>query len=128
MITPVSTLKSTIVAWTLGACVAVLGISVITNVLLFRERDTLKAENARTNLALKSARDAGDQCSTEVSRLDTEAKDAAKLHAKEIADAIAFERKKQKASQTILATPATRPGDDCGSAKDRALNWLKGTP
>jgi hypothetical protein len=41
--------------------------------------------------------------------------------AKAAKDAAARERQ----AQLQLATPATRPGDDCGSAGDRFNAWLK---
>ncbi len=35
-------------------------------------------------------------------------------------------RSQESLAQQILSTPAAIPGDDCGSAKKRALDWLKG--
>jgi len=121
-------ITDTVKSYALGGVAVMLGLSIIGNVLLFRDRDQIKASLATTEQSLKTSREAGEQCSTSVTRLESEALEAAKVHKKAIVDAVEFERKRQAKARTILSTPATRPGDDCGSAKDRALNWLKGTP
>lgn len=42
-----------------------------------------------------------------------------------VAQAAAAATARAAAAQRLLATPATRPGDDCGSAGDRFSTWLQ---
>lgn len=110
----------------LVAVSSLLLLSATGNYWLFKDRDEVRSELATANAALKTARDAGALCSASVERLGLEAKEAATRNEGLIEAAKKTNGAQQVKAIQILATPATRPGNDCGSATDRGLNWLKG--
>lgn len=93
------------------------------------QRDkTTKAESAVTAMEQQrdGAREAASACSDAVEDLRTVAdKRAAEAKAAR-AEAAAKARGHNKKADSILATPAAVPGDDCRSAQVRVSDWLKG--
>lgn len=83
-----------------------------------------KMTRATTNL--KTAQDAAESCSKDVERLGVLAArrkvdaDKARARAKTAA------KTREEMADLILSTPASTPGDDCKSARDRAGSWLAG--
>lgn len=119
-------IRETLYGYALVAVSGLLLLSLVGNYWLFKDRDVVKAGLAASQGALQTAQDAGRLCGKAVEKLVSEAEAAKKLNAPLIAAAKKKNADQQAKANTILATPATRPGDDCGSARDRGLNWLKG--
>lgn len=71
------------------------------------------------------ARSAAQTCSDATEALQAAAKTREQENKAAIAKAAAAAVARERRAQLQLATPATRPGDDCGSADDRFNNWLK---
>lgn len=93
------------------------------------QRDkTTEAQSAVTAMERQRdvAREAASACSDAVEDLRTVAdKRAAEAKAAR-AEAAAKARGHNKKADSILATPAAVPGDDCRSAQVRVSEWLKG--
>jgi hypothetical protein len=87
----------------------------------------LGARDERTEAigARDQARGAAILCGESVQALNDAAVKREKEHGVEVAQAAASAAVLQRRAQLQLVTPATRPGDDCGSAGDRVNNWLK---
>jgi hypothetical protein len=72
------------------------------------------------------ARGAASMCSDATEALQEAAGQRTKENAAAVAQAAAAGAARERRAQLQLSTPATRPGNDCGSAGDRFDNWLKG--
>jgi hypothetical protein len=70
------------------------------------------------------ARGAATMCSDATEALQEAAAKGKQENAAAVAQAAAAGAERERRAQAQLATPATRPGDDCGSAGDRFNNWL----
>ena len=93
------------------------------------QRDkTTKAETAVTSMEQQrdGARAAASACSDAVEDLRTVADQRAAEAKAARAEAAAKAMGHAKKADSILATPAAVPGDDCRSAQVRVADWLKG--
>lgn len=84
-----------------------------------------KTDNAATVRSAKQG-EALQACQGVLEGLETRTR-AAEIAAKAATRAASeYAKGLHKRADVQLATPATRPGDDCGSAEDRAKLWLEG--
>lgn len=77
-----------------------------------RQRDVARAVASACSDAVEDLRNVADQRAAEAKAARAEAAAKARGH--------------NKKADSILATPAAVPGDDCRSAQVRVADWLKG--
>jgi chromosome segregation ATPase len=75
---------------------------------------------------LTTANNATKACNDSIGELERQARDRDAENTKLRQEAQNRRRAQESLAQQILSTPATVPGNDCQSAKDRVANWLKG--
>lgn len=100
-------------------CLSLLGNALLAKVWLGERDDRIEAGSQRDQ-----ARSAASVCSDATKALQEQAQQAKVENAAAVARAAASATARAKAAQVQLATPATRPGDDCGSARDRIDAWI----
>lgn len=86
------------------------------------ERDARVAADQARSMAV----DAATSCTASITTLQDEADARAMRAIPALAAAQARALSAQQRAQQILSTPASVPGDDCQSARERAALWLQG--
>jgi uncharacterized protein HemX len=108
------------------AFLIVLALSIAGNALLWhqvtKEHDARTAAETKFDTQVKETQ----ACNDSVTRLEQEAKDRDAENTKLRQEAQNRRRAQEALAQQILSTPPAIPGDDCGSAKKRIADWLKG--
>lgn len=109
----------------LTALIAALVVSLAGNGMLARgylkQRDLAHAasEQAERNL------DVAKQCSAGVESIQKASEDQVKQAELDVAAARAQADQARRRAIVSATRPATRPGDDCGSAQDRIDQWMR---
>ena len=89
-------------------------------------RDDLATVTATTTQQIAQARTAAKTCNDATETLQEAGRQRSAAAARALDAARAQAAPLQASADTILLTPASTPGDDCRSARDRANNWLQG--
>jgi hypothetical protein len=74
---------------------------------------------------LTTANNATKACNDSVTELERQARIARRREPRAAQGSREPPRAQESLAQQILSTPATVPGNDCQSARDRVVNWLK---
>lgn len=109
----------------IGGLLLLIALSLIGNFFLYHgyahERDRAVALEGEK----RNARDAADLCSASVDGLVKAAEAQGKQAEADRRAAAARAEQHRRTADQILTRPASSPGDDCKSARDRAGEWLR---
>jgi hypothetical protein len=107
------------------AFLIVLALSLAANAFMWHRIGVEHDGKVAAEASLDTANKATQACNDSVTELERQAKsrDAENLALRKEAEN--RRRAQESLAQQILSTPATVPGNDCQSARDRVVNWLK---
>jgi hypothetical protein len=109
----------------LTGLIAALGVSLGGNALLgklyLNQRDNTRTALSQADRNLEVAR----QCTAGVQSLEVAAAEQKRESDRLIAEAQSKALEARKRAVTLGTRPATKPGDDCGSAQDRIDRWMR---
>jgi hypothetical protein len=108
----------------IGALLLLIALSAIGNFFLYHGYTHERDRAVKLEAEKKNAADAAASCSASIDGLVKAAEKRGRDAERARADARARADKHRQAADQILTTPASVPGNDCESARDRALNWL----
>lgn len=108
----------------IAALALLLALSTTANAWLGNEYISARQEAALQAERTRQATDAAMQCSSSIGELEDRARAAAARALPVLAAAQAKALSLEQRAQATLAAPATVPGDDCRSARDRLEAWL----
>jgi hypothetical protein len=103
----------------------VLAASLLANAWLWRAKG--EEHDARTAAETKfgEQRTATEQCNASIAGLEMAAEQRGRKAEANRAAAAARRKKADEDADKVLASPPAKPGDDCGSAKQRIGDWLR---
>jgi hypothetical protein len=107
------------------AFLIVLAASLLANAVLYKAWRGAHDEFVKAQSQFEDQREQTATCNKSIDKLEADARDRATENTKLRQEAQNRRRAQESLAQQILATPATVPGDDCKSARDRVANWLK---
>lgn len=107
------------------AVIIALALSLVGNAWQWHANGVEHDARTKAEANFQTANAQTEACNKSIGELETQAKDREKENKALREEAAKRRRAQESLAQQILSTPATVPGNDCQSAKDRVRNWLK---